>query len=186
MMDNKALLIIGSPNRQGVTALMSAYFKECLIQKGWECRSVHLYDMRIEPCRGCMMCRKTGVCTICDDADLLRESMLASGMVILAAPTYFANVPGPVKTMFDRLSGAVLDGIKPRLGRQHKYALLTACTTPAPLDWVAGQSSGAIRAMKAFFGMAGMSYCGKVVYAGAGGGKPLTEKLKSKIRRLAV
>lgn len=57
--------------------------------------------------------------------------------VILAAPVYWANVPAPVKNMFDRLLGVAMEETatfpKPRLSGK-KYMLLTACNTPSPFS----------------------------------------------------
>ena len=91
-----------------------------------------------------MKCREDGLCILHDDLAAIREKLCACDVVILAAPTYFANIPGPVKNLFDRLSGAVMGessrGIpKGKLSRRQKYLLLTACTTPAPFDKIFGQ-----------------------------------------------
>jgi len=73
---------------------------------------------------------------------------------------------------------------KPRLKKSQRYILLTACSTPVLFDRLSGQSSGAIRAMKEFFQMAGMTYGGKVVYPGAVYGGEMPSKVLHKIRRL--
>lgn len=142
---------------------------------------INLYALRLLPCTGCMACRKSGRCVL-DDVASLRDALLACDAVVLAAPTYFANVPGPVKNMFDRLSGAVMDegpGGLPhgKLSRRQTYFLITACTTPAPFDRLFGQSTGALRAMREFFRTAGMASKGSAVFAGSKGRHISPERL---------
>lgn len=185
MMNKKLVALLGSPHKDGATAKMAAKLSAAFSEQGWECQTIHIYDAELEPCRGCMVCRDTGECVIKDGIGPIRDSLISCNLAILAAPVYFANVPGPVKTLFDRLSGAVVDRkAKPRLKKTQQYILLSACSTPAPFDCLAGQSSGALRAMKGFFRMAGMTCRGKVVYPGAVICDELPENILNSLRRL--
>ena len=56
-----------------------------------------------------MACKAAGGCVVADDIIPLREALIRCDVVALAAPTYFANIPGPVKTVLDRLVGTVMD-----------------------------------------------------------------------------
>ena len=107
-------------------------------------------------------------------------------IVFLAAPVYWANVPAPVKNLFDRLLGTAMEETstfpKPRL-KGKKYMVLTSCNTPFPFSWIFGQSRGAIRNMDEFFRTAGMKPIGKVVYAGAAYKKDLPKQIARKIER---
>lgn len=101
-------------------------------------------------------------------------------------PVYWANVPAPVKNLFDRLLGTAMEETaafpKPRLqGKQ--YMILTSCNTPAPFSWIFGQSRGAIRNMDEFFKTAGMKSTGKVVCANAKHKKELSKRTIEKIKR---
>lgn len=66
-------------------------------------------------------------------------------MVVLAAPTYWANVPAIVKNMFDRLLGVAMEEAdkfpKPRLSAKQKYILLTACNTPSHFLFYVGKAA---------------------------------------------
>jgi multimeric flavodoxin WrbA len=89
----------------------------------------------------------------------------------VASPTYFANVPAPLKNLFDRLVGVVMndnDGPipKPRLSPKQKYLILVTCNTPFPFDKLAKQSTGTVKAIKEFFHISGMTRAGTVVFAG--------------------
>lgn len=183
----KVLALMGSPRRDGNIAKMLDAAVLAAKGAGHTVQTVDLYALDLQYCTGCMACREKGLCILKDDIDQLRRQLFACDMVILAAPTYWANVPAAVKNMFDRLSGAVLDtsndGIpKGRLSKSQKYLLLTACSAPALFDRLGGQSGGAFRAMKAFFQSSGMSCAGCVRFAGTKGKTSLPDTVISKIR----
>ncbi len=185
MKNKKLVVLLGSPHKDGATAKMAEHLCAAFAKQGWDCKTIHIHSKNLAPCTGCMVCRDKGECVIHDGVAMIRDDLRSCDMVALAAPVYFANVPGPVKNLFDRLSGTVIDReAKPRLKKSQRYILLTACSTPALFDRLSGQSSGAIRAMKEFFQMAGMTYGSKVVYPGAVYGGELPAKVLCRIRRL--
>jgi multimeric flavodoxin WrbA len=158
-------------------------------QTGYTVKFCDLYQQNIAWCTGCMGCKKTGICVIHDDIDRIREDLLSCDLVITTSPTYFANVPVPLKNLFDRLTGAVMDDNnsaipKPRLSPKQKYLLLVTCNTPFPLDRLGGQSTGTLRNMKEFFHISGMKCMGKVVYAGTRGKTQVPERIRRRIARL--
>lgn len=190
----KAVAISGSPRANGNAAMLLDTAVRCAEKAGYEVSFFNLYDLDIGWCRGCMGCKKTGVCVIQDDIVSIREAILACDLLIIASPTYFANVSAPVKNMFDRLVGAIMDDNnstipKPRLSHKQKYLLLTTCNTPFPLDRLGGQSTGCLKSMNEFFHISGMSCIGKVVFAGTRGKdevpQPIAKKIEKKIRRVA-
>ena len=96
-------------------------------------KQINLYDLKVEFCRGCMVCRSKGSCIINDDLDNLAKEILSADVVVLAAPTYWANVPAIVKNMFDRMTGYVIkmekgNSPKPVISKNEKYVLITACS----------------------------------------------------------
>lgn len=152
-MKKKVLGILGSPESKGnVAILLERVLKESK-ENGNEVKQINLYDMKMEFCRGCMVCRSKGSCVIKDDLDNLAKEILTSDVVVLAAPTYGANVPAIVKNMFDRMTGKVIKtekgkAPKPLLTKDKKYVLITACTAPFPINIIGGISTGTLRAMK--------------------------------------
>lgn len=183
----KALAILGSPRKHGNAAGLLDMAVAQAGQSGYNVERLDLYEQSIGWCRGCMACKKTGICVIKDDIVPIRESLLACDLVILSAPTYFANVPAPVKNMFDRLVGAVMDDNnssipKPRLSARQKYLLLTTCNTPFPFDKLGGQSSGCIKAMKEVFHISGMKCMGTGVYAGTRGKTGIPPRVINKLK----
>lgn len=179
------LLIKGGPRTCGATGKMLDFLQSYANEKGWICHRYDLYEKRLAPCTGCKNCRKTSICIIKDDITELKNQIIKCNMVVLSAPTYFANVPGPVKNMFDRLSGVIIDDMaRPKLSKEKRYILLTACSTKAPWDRLTGQSTGTLRAMQEFFKMGGMTCQGKVIYSGTSEDAVLPDRIKNKIRRL--
>lgn len=187
-MSKKLLAILGGPLKDGNASKMLQTAMQAAEKNGWHVDFVWLYEQNIDWCKGCMGCKKTGVCIINDDIVPIREKLIACDAVVLAAPTYFANVPGIVKNFFDRMVGAVMDDNdspipKPRLRKTQRYLLLTTCNTPFPFHVLAGQSSGTLKAMKEFFHISGMQKMGTVVFAGTRGKSCLPPSVIKKIER---
>lgn len=186
MNEKQVLAILGSPHANGITATML----DCAIhraeKKGYTITKINLYEKNLLFCTGCRACMNTKVCIQEDDIQEITDCLLKCQTIILAAPVYWANVPAPVKNLFDRLLGTAMEETttfpKPRL-RGKKYMLLTSCNTPAPFSWIFRQSSGAIRNMDEFFKTAGMKPIGKIVCANAANKKELPKSLIKKIER---
>lgn len=164
----KVLAILGSPHKDGATATMLHCATQRAESLGYHVTQINLYEKNLAFCKGCEACYKTQVCTMQDDLQEIVRLLRECHIVILAAPVYWANVPAPVKNLFDRLLGTAMEKTatfpKPRLkGKQ--YLILTSCHTPAPFCWLFGQSRGLIRNCEEFFKTAGMKPLGKVVYA---------------------
>lgn len=168
MSREKLLAILGSPHTAGITAAMLNRAVDAAEKAGCEVTKINLYEKQIEYCQGCRTCLQIGDCFLQDDMPDIIQQLKECHIVILAAPVYWANVPAPVKNLFDRLLGTAMEETntfpKPRLSKK-KYMLLTACKTPAPFSWICGQSRGAIRNMDEFFKTAGMKCIGKIVCA---------------------
>lgn len=186
MKDRHVLAILGSPHTNGITGTMLNYAIGEAEKSGYLVTKVNLYEKKISFCTGCRKCLETGKCVQKDDLEDIVALLRKSEIVILAAPVYWANVPAPVKNLFDRLLGTAMEETstfpKPRLSGK-KYMLLTACNTPAPFSWIFGQSRGAIRNMDEFFKTAGMKPIGKFVCSNAGKRKDLPQSLLWKIAK---
>ncbi len=70
---------------------------------GATARKVRLFDLHMNPCRGCMTCT-LGECRGHEDdvAPLLRD-MVEARALLFATPVYFWNVSGLTKTLWDRM-----------------------------------------------------------------------------------
>lgn len=186
MSEKQVLAILGSPRPDGVTATLLERSIQAAQRAGYAVTKLELYGKDLAPCTGCRACLASGQCVRQDDIQEIVALLRRCQVVVLAAPVYWANVPGPVKNLFDRLLGTAMEETatfpKPRLSGK-KYILLTACNTPAPFSWLAGQSRGAIRAMDEFFKTAGMKPMGKIVCPGTGKQKAPTPRVLRKVER---
>lgn len=186
MKQKRVLAILGSPRKDGVIAAMLERSIQAARRAGHTVTRIDLYEKHLAFCAGCRACLDTGTCIQKDDIQEIVSLLQESQIVVLAAPTYWANVPAPVKNLFDRLLGAAMEETatfpKPRLSGRG-YMLLTACNTPWPFSWLFGQSRGAIRNMDEFFKTAGMRPMEKVVCANTGKQKTVSVRVLRKIER---
>lgn len=53
-------------------------------------------------CHGCKKCYIDGKCVQQDDVEKIVSDILTSDYVVIAAPSYWADIPGQLKTFFDR------------------------------------------------------------------------------------
>jgi multimeric flavodoxin WrbA len=89
----KVTAIIGSPHKNGNTAVLAREVLRGLKDNGIETEEIFLPDHRIEYCRGCIgsngkFCMNTGRCVINDGVNELRDALCGSDGIILASPTY--------------------------------------------------------------------------------------------------
>ncbi len=96
--------IVGSARRWGNSEVLVRHALDGAREAGASVAALRVTDLHIEPCTGCMRCAFRGEgCPIQDDMEFFLETALRADGIILAAPTYFLNVPGPLKSIFDRL-----------------------------------------------------------------------------------
>lgn len=186
MCEKNVLAVLGSPHADGTTAAMLDLAVREAERAGHVVTKIDLYEKELFFCTGCRACLDTHICVQKDDIQEISALLQKCQLVILAAPVYWANVPAPVKNLFDRLLGMAMEGTdtfpKPRL-RGKRYMIITSCNTPAPFSWLSGQSRGAVRSMERFFKTAGMRPTGRVVCANARNKKGLPERTIKKIGR---
>ena len=96
--------------------------------EGTKTEIIDLYKLNIEYCTGCEACYATGECFLFDNfMEMFGKIMNADG-VVLGAPDYINSVPGPMKTLFDRLSDAIhCQTLMENLGT--RYAQLVGAVT---------------------------------------------------------
>ena len=97
----KVTCIVGSARSNG----SSAYLVDQFIKGRGGRAEVKKYcvgDMNIGFCKGCKSCYVTGECVQNDDVKGAVEDIMLSDYVFMVAPSYWAGVPGQLKTFFDR------------------------------------------------------------------------------------
>jgi multimeric flavodoxin WrbA len=63
----KAVVLFGSPRKDGNTHALVDAFAGVLLEKQHEVKVLYLNDLNIRPCQGCLSCIEKGECRIDDD-----------------------------------------------------------------------------------------------------------------------
>ena len=116
----KILVLQGSPNANGLTAILAREFAVGAREAGHDVDIVNVASLDVAPCTGCVACGYGGPCAQYDDFDELREQILASDMLVFATPLYYYGMTAQLKAVVDRFCSA-----NPRIsGKRLKSALL--------------------------------------------------------------
>ena len=165
------LFLNSSPRVQGVSASILRAMAEAFPADDaveW----VDVNDLSMKPCIGCLQCRPDKVCILPrDDAHRIGEMLTECSSLVVGSPTYWGNMPGPLKTLFDRnvpVLEHVVPGALPKPKHKGKPAVLvTAANAPAPFHRLGSQSGGTLRSLKTILKGAGFSIAGMVAVGGA-------------------
>jgi len=98
----KAVLICGSPRKNGSTAKILGEITKGLIESGFEISQHFIGDLNISYCLGCLNCEESGVCVQNDDVDMVIHDIASAQLVIVASPSYWGDVTGQLKVFIDR------------------------------------------------------------------------------------
>lgn len=101
----KVVAFSGSARQNGNTALLINYVFEPLRTAGIETELVQLAGQNLRGCTACFQCfaRKDQRCAVGGDKiNEYIEKMVSADGIILASPTYFANVTAEIKALIDR------------------------------------------------------------------------------------
>ena len=98
----KATCIVGSARSDGSTAYLIDTLINGMQAVGIETYKYCMGETDIKYCLGCKKCYTDGKCVHNDDTLQIVEHLLSSDYVAIAAPSYWADVPGQLKTFFDR------------------------------------------------------------------------------------
>ena len=158
------LMLNGSPRKNGVTMTILKIIADEARSVGGEVEWVDVNALSIRPCIGCLKCRPDKKCILpIDDAHRIGELIEKCSGLVVGAPTYWGNMPGQLKILFER-NVPVLEYYElytwrfpqPR-HKGKKAAIVTASLSPFPFNYLPSQGSGAIRAVKIVMNAAGMS-----------------------------
>lgn len=98
----KALLINGSPHRNGTTKRALTEIKKVLVEEGFECE---IYDLEpgITGCLACGYCKREGRCVTEDGVNRLAELFAEADALVVGSPVYYASPNGSLISLMDRL-----------------------------------------------------------------------------------
>lgn len=99
----KVLLINGSPNEKGCTALALGEVASALKRRGIECDIKNIGKKPVAGCIACGSCRKTGKCVFSDSVNEILASADEYAALVVGSPVYYAGASGQVCALLDRL-----------------------------------------------------------------------------------
>ncbi len=94
--------LYGSPRKDGNTDLLMQAFLGGVREAGAEAQELFLRDFTFSPCIDCGGCEATGVCVLRDGMDDIYPHLIASDVIVLAAPVFFYGLNALAKAMVDR------------------------------------------------------------------------------------
>ncbi len=156
------LILNSSPRKTGVTTSLLKIVAEEARSGGAAVEWVDVNTLSIRPCIGCLKCRPDKKCILPkDDGHRMGELLERCTGLVVGAPTYWGNMPGPLKILFER-NVPVLEYYElytwrfPRPRHKGKpAAIVTASLSPFPFNYLPSQGSGALRAVRIVLNAAG-------------------------------
>ena len=171
----KILAIIGTGRKKGTVVRLCESLLEGARASGHHTKIINLHDYDIKNCSGCWKCVNSQ-CPIQDDFQGVFHEVLDADVIVLGAPCYWSNVPGVMKTFFDRHTGYAmqkpqnantffemstknkflvmakeLKNLGPMMNiRNKKFILLSAMTLPSPIAHISGDYKGLIKPVKQY------------------------------------
>jgi NAD(P)H-dependent FMN reductase len=186
----RILILNGSPRKKGTVATLLRTLSDAA-SENHEIEWIDVYDLTMRPCMACMKCRPDNACVLPeDDAHEVGQKIKAADGLIVGTPTHWGNMSAQLKLLFDR-NVPVFMGEKPNgfpIPRQKgkPAAVVTACTTPWPFNFIAAESRGAIRAVREVLHYDGYKILGTVAKPGSKKDPEISQRLLDKAKNIAL
>jgi NAD(P)H-dependent FMN reductase len=187
------LILNASPRKRGVTTSILRAIAEGAVVEGavreHEIEWVDVNRLSIRPCTGCLKCRPDGECVLPrDDAHRVGVLIETSDFLVVGTPTYWGNMTGPLKLLFDRNVPRfeyVGEGLLSRPRQRGKGAILVvASAAPWPFNLLPSQSRGAVRAVRTVLRAGGYRIVKRINVANANKFDRVGERILRKAERL--
>lgn len=99
----KVLLINGSPNANGNTAMALREMEAVFSEQGIETEWIHVGNMAIRGCLACQTCYKNAKCAIDDVVNEVAQKFEACDGMVVGSPVYYAGANSTLTAFLDRL-----------------------------------------------------------------------------------
>ena len=99
----KVLLINGSPNAKGNTALALGEMEAVFHAEGIETERIHVGNKAVRGCIGCRKCRQTGKCVFEDVVNETAPKFAACDGIVVGSPVYYASANATLVAFLTRL-----------------------------------------------------------------------------------
>ena len=186
----KILIINGSPRKNGNISKMLEAIKEETEKQGANVSAVHVHDLQVRPCNGCMSCRKNLACVLPEDGAQSTLRLINScDVLVMGARCFWGKLPGVLKFLFDLIvyvrMGESPKGIPQPLHKGKKAIIVSTCTTPYPFNILFNQTRGTVKALKEILKWSGFKIIATVERGGTKK-SPLQEKDFRHCRKIAL
>lgn len=101
-MKKHVLGIYGSPRKQGSTDHLLDKALEGAKSIGADTSVIYVRDLKMEGCKECGGCEKTGKCVINDDMSIVYPLLDQADIIFLASPIFFYGLSSQIKAVVDR------------------------------------------------------------------------------------
>ncbi len=98
----KVTCIVGSPHSNGSCAYLVDTFINGIVNSDVTVKKYCVGEIKMNYCYGCKKCYVNGECVQNDDVKKVVADILSSDYVVIAVPSWWADVPAQLKTLFDR------------------------------------------------------------------------------------
>lgn len=98
----KITCIVGSVHIDGSCAYLIDTLIKGISDPAVTVKKYNIGEIHINYCLGCKKCYDSGECVWNDDVKSVILDILDSDYVVIAAPSWWADVPAQLKTLFDR------------------------------------------------------------------------------------
>ena len=99
----KVLLINGSPNARGNTAIALAEMAKVFESEGIETENIHVGNKAVRGCIACRKCAEKGRCVFDDLVNETAPKFEAADGIVVGSPVYYAGPNATVQAFLDRL-----------------------------------------------------------------------------------
>lgn len=100
----RILAIVGSVREGNTNILVDETIKEIKKSNTVLVEKIHLKDIDMHFCNGCLMCDSTGICVFDDDMSDIISKVRDADAFIFATPARWRLLSGEMKTFLDRLN----------------------------------------------------------------------------------
>ena len=101
-LNKKILILSGSPRKGGNSDLLCDQFIKGAEEAGHAAEKIYVHEQKLNPCYGCCLCRKDGVCFQKDAMSEILDKMAEADVIVMATPVYFYTMNAQIKTLIDR------------------------------------------------------------------------------------
>lgn len=187
----KILFLNASPRLKGYTVRAMKCI-ESNLNPNHNVEWVHINNLDIKPCQGCLRCRPNKECVLPeDDGHRVARLIRNADALVIGSPTYFGNVTGPFRTLIDRsltaLEEIAASGLEmpTPLHKGKNAAMVTSLNTPAPFSELPNQGGGTLLAMQTTLNAGGYDIVGSIMIDGASALNGIPQNIKDRAKEIA-